>query len=114
MPQAVAMSALWLSNGQWVIPFYLVMTGISPAIASKLATALWVQLFGPAQLAQMRSAVEAGRVIASGASLVIMGVLIDHQVTLRLQAMLCLIYIVIASPLATRIKIDEPDTSLCS
>ncbi|MGK3137939.1 MFS transporter [Pantoea trifolii] len=112
MPQAVGMSALWLSNGQWVTPFYLIMTGISSAIASTLATALWVQLFGPAQLARVRSAVEAGTVIASGASPVIMGVLIDHQVTLRLQAMLCLIYIVSASLLATRIKTDEPHTLL--
>lgn len=109
MPQAVAMSALWLSNGQWVTPFYLIMTGISSAIASTLATALWVQLFGPAQLARVRSAVEAGMVVVSGASPVIMGVLIDHQVTLRLQAMLCLIYIVSASLLATRIKADVPD-----
>ncbi|OIN35723.1 MFS transporter [Salmonella enterica subsp. enterica serovar Sarajane] len=112
MPQAVAMSALWLSNGQWVTPFYLIMTGISSAIASTLATALWVQLFGPAQLARVRSAVEAGTVIASGASPVIMGVLIDHQVTLRLQAMLCLIYIVSVSLLATRIKADALDTNL--
>lgn len=62
--------------------------------------------------ARVRSAVEAGTVIASGASPVIMGVLIDHQVTLRLQAMLCLIYIVSASLLATRIKTDEPHTLL--
>lgn len=89
--------------------FYLIMTGISSAIASTLATALWVQLFGPAQLARVRSAVEAGMVVVSGASPVIMGVLIDHQVTLRLQAMLCLIYIVSASLLATRIKADVPD-----
>lgn len=53
--------------------FYLIMTGVSLAIASTLATALWVQLFGPAQLARVRSAVEAGTVIASGASPVIMG-----------------------------------------
>lgn len=52
------------------------------------------------------------QVIASGTSPVIMSVLIDHQVTLRLQAMLCLIYIVSASLLATRIKVDVPDTNL--
>lgn len=108
MPQALAMLALWLSNGQWVTPFYLIMTGISSAIASTLATALWVQLFGPAQLARVRSAVEAGTVIASGASPVIMGVLIDHHVTLQLQALLCLIYIAGASLLATRIREEEP------
>ncbi|SAT83103.1 MFS transporter [Klebsiella quasipneumoniae] len=108
MPQALAMLALWLSNGQWVTPFYLIMTGVSSAIASTLATALWVQLFGPAQLARVRSAVEAGTVIASGASPVIMGVLIDNHVTLHLQALFCLVYILGASLLATGIRTDAP------
>lgn len=61
------MLALWLSNSVWVTPFYPIMTGILSAIVSKLATALWVQLFGPAQLAKGRSAVEADTVLASGA-----------------------------------------------
>jgi len=52
LPQGAGMLALWLSNSVWVTPFYLIMTGISSAIASTLATALWVQLFGPAQLAR--------------------------------------------------------------
>ncbi|MGK3141714.1 MFS transporter [Pantoea sp. C2G6] len=104
MPQAAAMLALWLSSSQWVTPFYLIMTGISSAIASTLATALWVQLFGPAQLARVRSAVEAATVIASGASPLIIGVLLDHHITLRTQALVCLIYILTASVLATRIK----------
>ncbi|MCK0552030.1 MFS transporter [Pantoea ananatis] len=104
MPQGAGMFALWFSNGLWVTPFYLIMTGISSAIASTLATALWVQLFGPALLAKVRSAVEAGTVIASGASPVIMGVLIDHHVSLRSQALMCLIFIIIASLTASRIK----------
>ena len=41
------MLELWLSNGVWITSFYLIMTGISSAIASTLATALWVQLFWP-------------------------------------------------------------------
>lgn len=109
MPQAAAMLALWLSSSQWITPFYLIMTGISSAIASTLATALWVQLFGPEQLARVRSAVEAGTVIASGASPVIMGVLIDHHVPMRMQALFCLIYILGSSLLATRISISLPE-----
>lgn len=104
LPQGAGMLALWLSSSLWVTPFYLIMTGISSAIASTLATALWVQLFGPAQLAKVRSAVEAGTVLASGASPVIMGVLIDHHVTLRIQALLCLVFILTASLVATRVQ----------
>ncbi|MCW0314550.1 hypothetical protein NB694_004350 [Pantoea ananatis] len=104
LPQGAGMLALWLSNSMWVTPFYLIMTGISSAIASTLATALWVQLFGPAQLAKVRSAVEAGTVLASGASPVIMGMLIDHHFTLRIQALFCLIFILTVSLIATRIE----------
>ncbi|WP_340278912.1 MFS transporter [Pantoea agglomerans] len=67
LPQGAGMVALWLSSSQWVTPFYLIVTGVSSAIASMLATALWVQLFGTAQLAKVRSAVEAGTVMPSGA-----------------------------------------------
>jgi len=109
LPQGAGMLALWLSSSQWVTPFYLIMTGVSSAIASTLATALWVQLFGPAQLAKVRSAVEAGTVLASGASPVIMGVLIDHHVTLRIQALICLVFILVASLAATRVKAASPE-----
>lgn len=108
LPQGAGMLALWLSSSQWVTPFYLIMTGVSSAIASTLATALWVQLFGPAQLAKVRSAVEAGTVLASGASPVIMGVLIDQHVALRVQALICLIFILAASLVATRIRAGDP------
>lgn len=109
LPQGASMLALWLSSSQWVTPFYLIMTGVSSAIASTLATALWVQLFGSAQLAKVRSAVEAGTVLASGASPVIMGVLIDHHVTLRIQALICLVFILAASLVATRVQVASPE-----
>ena len=109
LPQGAGMLALWLSSSQWVTPFYLIMTGVSSAIASTLATALWVQLFGSAQLAKVRSAVEAGTVLASGASPVIMGVLIDHHVTLRIQALICLVFILAASLVATRVQVGSPE-----
>lgn len=109
LPQGAGMLALWLSSSQWVTPFYLIVTGVSSAIASTLATALWVQLFGSAQLAKVRSAVEAGTVLASGASPVFMGVLIDHHVTLRIQALICLIFILAASLVATRVQVASPE-----
>ena len=109
LPQGAGMLALWLSSSQWVTPFYLIMTGVSSAIASTLATALWVQLYGSAQLAKVRSAVEAGTVLASGASPVIMGVLIDQHVTLRIQALICLVFILAASLVATRVQVASPE-----
>lgn len=110
LPQRACMLALWSSNSQWVTPFYLIMTGVSSAIASTLATSLWMQLSGSAQLANVRSAVEAGNVFASGASPVIMGMQIDHHVTLRIQALICLVFILAASLVATRVEIPAPET----
>jgi len=109
LPQEAGRLALWLSMSQWVTQFYLIVTVISSAIASTLATALWVQLFGSAQLAKVRSTVEAGTVLASGASPVIMGVLIDHHVTIRIQAMICLVFILTASLVATRVQVGCPE-----
>ncbi len=49
-------------------------------------------------------AVEAVTVIASGAWPVIMGILIDHHVSLRAQVLVCMTFIITASLVATRIK----------
>nr|WP_314510335.1 hypothetical protein [uncultured Pantoea sp.] len=66
------MLALWLSNNVWVTPFYPIMTGKLSAIECTLATAQCVQLFGPAQLEKVRSAIQVRTILASGASPFIM------------------------------------------
>jgi MFS family permease len=103
IPIGVSMAALTLLNSIWAAPLYLILAGLSSAVASTLATALWVELYGPALLARVRSAVEALLVVASGASPIVMGYLIDWGVPLRDQAAGCLLYIIAASLLATRI-----------
>lgn len=40
---------------------------------------------------------------------VITGVLIDHHVTLRIQALICLIFILTASLVATQVKAASPE-----
>lgn len=101
-PQGIAMVALYLSSSIWVAPLYLILTGVSSAVASTLSTALWMQLYGQEQLGRIRSLVGAWSVVASGASPVIMGILIDQGITLRFQALGCLAFIFIASLLSTK------------
>ena len=103
-PQGMAMLILSLSDSLWAAPAYLILSGMSSAVASTLATSLWVELYGPAQLARVRSFVEAGAVIASGASPFIMGFAIDRGVPLYMQAAACLAYIVAASVLACFVR----------
>ncbi|MFN3511950.1 MAG: MFS transporter [Phenylobacterium sp.] len=102
-PFALGLFALAVSDSPWVAPVYLVLSGVSSAIAGTLATALWVQLYGPERLAGVRSTVEAALVIASGASPILMGVLIDRGIPLSAQAGGAILYMLAASLLAARI-----------
>ncbi|WP_429932102.1 MFS transporter [Agrobacterium vitis] len=104
LPQAIGMLALGLLSSSWVALVYMVLMGISSAFGSTLATALWVELFGATELARVRSAVEAGSVIASGASPVIMGLLIDAGFPLSWQALVCCVYTVLASIIAIGVQ----------
>ncbi|BCH61486.1 MFS transporter [Agrobacterium vitis] len=104
LPQAIGMLALGLLSSSWVALVYMVLMGISSAFGSTLATALWVELFGATELARVRSAVEAGSVIASGASPVIMGLLIDAGFPLSWQALACCVYTVLASIIAIGVQ----------
>jgi len=108
VPMAIGMLALSVSRSIWAAPVYLIFAGLSLAVASTLATALWVDLYGPALLARVRSAVEALLVVSTGASPILFGYLIDWGVPLRDQAAGCLAYIVVASLLATRIPARSP------
>lgn len=107
LPQALAMLLLGLMSAPWIAPIYMLLMATSMALASTLATALWVDLFGPRELARVRSFVEAGTVVASGASPIAMGLLIDAGIPLTWQALGCCGYVVIASITAGRVKRDK-------
>ncbi|ESZ67712.1 major facilitator transporter [Mesorhizobium sp. L103C119B0] len=108
IPQAAGMAVLVLTNSPYGAPAFLILSGISGAVASTLSTALWVDLYGTAQLGRVRSSVEAANVVASGAAPVVMGVLLDMGVPLSTQALGCLVYVVGASALASRLKREMP------
>lgn len=104
LPQALAMLVLGLVSAPWIAPVYMILMAISMALGSTLATALWVELFGTRELARVRSSVEAGMVVASGASPIMMGLLIDAGIPLSWQALGCCVYTLIASALTLKVK----------
>jgi predicted MFS family arabinose efflux permease len=106
MPQALAMLLIGFISAPWIAPVYMILMAASMAFGSTLATALWVDLFGSVELARVRSAVEAGTVIASGASPIVMGMLIDAGIALSWQALGCCAYAVLAS--VTTIGVMRP------
>jgi MFS family permease len=100
VPLALAMLALVTSASPWAVPFYLLPMGLSAGIASTLITAMWVELYGPERLAEIRSLTTALSVLATGLSPTIMGWLIDAHVALTSQAVGCLVYTVAAGLIA--------------
>ena len=104
LPQAAAMLLLGTASHPFVAPIYMLLMAVSAAFGSTLATALWVDLFGARELARVRSAVEAGAVLASGASPIIMGLLIDSGISLSLQALACCVYSIGASLVALGVR----------
>ncbi|WP_426130834.1 MFS transporter [Pararhizobium sp. PWRC1-1] len=109
LPQALGMLLLGLVSEYWVAPVYMVLMSISAAFGSTLATALWVELFGSVELARVRSVVEAGAVVASGASPILMGLMIDAGITLSVQALGCCVYTLLASTIAVGVqKVKAP------
>lgn len=80
------------------------LDGVSSAVASILATPLWMELYGSELLARISSIFSAGSVVASGASTMLMGSLLDAGMPLKVQAMGCLIFIVLASVASARVQ----------
>lgn len=100
VPLALAMLALATSTSAWAVPFYLLPIGLTAGISSTLITAMWVELYGPERLAEIRSLTTALSVLATGLSPTLMGWLIDAHVALASQAVGCLAYTVAAALLA--------------
>ena len=94
IPQMIALLLVAMLGGDWVAIPYFALFGITSALVNVLATALWVEIFGPNRLASVRASVEAMNVLATGASPLLLGLLIDAGVALAHQALaLSLIHI---------------------
>jgi len=103
LPLAVSMVAIAFVGDAWGAPVFLVLMGLSAGMSATLLTALWMELFGSARLAEVRATVASASVIASGVAPSIMGLLIDWGVQLSVQAALCLAYVLFASVIAWRV-----------
>ncbi|WP_376711382.1 MFS transporter [Pseudochrobactrum lubricantis] len=109
LPLALAMLVLGLVSAPWIAPVYMIFMAVSMALGSTLATALWVDLFGTRELARVRSSVEAGMVVASGASPIMMGLLIDAGIPLTWQALGCCVYTLTASALTLKGRLKSTE-----
>lgn len=104
IPQAIGFLLLFAYSSPWIIPFYLVLTGISSACASTLSTSLWVELFGSNRFGEVRAVAEAGNVLATGASPILVGMLIDAGISMSAQAGCAVLIILSASILSLGVR----------
>jgi MFS family permease len=100
LPMMFALILLGLFEGAWAVPLYLGLFGLTSAAAGTVGVALWAELYGTARLGRVRASVEAINVVATGASPMVFGLLVDQGVDLTRQAQACLAYVVVASALA--------------
>ena len=79
------MAVLFLagSNGLWVIPVYMVLYGISIGMTRVVISALWAEWYGVRHLGAIRALVAAMMVMASAASPVLFGWMIDRGITMN-------------------------------
>lgn len=108
LPLAVAMADIAFVPASWGMPLFLLPTGLSAGLSSTLLTALLVELYGAARLAEVRATLASASVIASGLAPIVMGFVIDAGVSLSRQAEICLVYTVLASAVAHRVRHYAP------
>jgi MFS family permease len=100
VPQALGLLLIVAFSDPWAAPAFLVLTAISAAIDIPLAAAILLRLFSVHHLGRARSSFEGLRILVTGASPFVMGVLLDQGISLSEQALGCAAYAISAGILA--------------
>lgn len=82
IPALLSLLFLAASDGLWVVPVYMVLYGVSVGLARVVISALWAEWYGVRHLGAIRALVAAMMVMASAASPVLFGGLIDVGITM--------------------------------
>jgi MFS family permease len=114
IPALLSLLFLAGSDALWVVPVYMVLNGISFGMSRVVISALWAEWYGVRHLGAIRALVAAMMVMASAASPVLFGWLIDRGVTMDMILFLSAGYTAISIALiliAGRIKGQPIDMS---
>lgn len=79
------LSLLFLAGGNalWIVPVYMVLYGISMGMSRVVISALWAEWYGVQHLGAIRALVAAMMVMASAASPVLFGAMIDIGISMN-------------------------------
>ncbi len=97
LPLCAANLTLWAGSGEWTIPLFFLLTGVSGGMIGSGVNVLWAEIYGTAHLGAIRSMATAGLVLASAAGPGLAGVLIDAGITLQTQSLYFALYCATAS-----------------
>ncbi len=102
MPLALAMVAVAMFTGAWVVWLYLGLLGICVGFAHTAVAAMWAELYGVTHLGAIKSLAAALSVFSSALGPVIMGGLMDMGVTAERVCLLFAVYVVSSAVLLAR------------
>lgn len=81
LPLAGALLSLAFLNGAWVALLFMTLLGINIGISSPVTGALWAEVYGTGKLGSIRSLMTSLGMIATSASPILFGLLIDDDIT---------------------------------
>jgi len=108
-PLGLGLLILALSNSIWVISIFFITFGLSAGMIAPIAGALWVEIYGTANLGKLRALAIATIVFASAAGPGFSGILIDNNFNLDRQAFIyalfCFVVVVVHFMTRSRFKL---------
>jgi MFS family permease len=83
LPALLALLFLASGDGLWIVPVYMVLYGLSIGMSRVVISALWAEWYGVRHLGAIRALVAAMMVMASAASPVLFGWMIDRGISMN-------------------------------
>lgn len=80
LPMLAALVALSVSDSPWVAPVYLALVGVTAGASSSVLSALWAEVYGPSQVAAVRSVTAGLTVVSTAVSPAMLGLLLERGV----------------------------------
>ncbi len=96
---AAGLMLLGASDGAWVAPAFMTLSGLTAGAATTLIGALWAEIYGTRHLGAIRALAVAAMVFATGLSPGVMGGLLDLGIGLDTQILVMAVYTLAAAAL---------------
>jgi MFS family permease len=80
LPLAAGLGVLALGGPAWMALVYLALVGISTGASSSVLAALWAEMYGPSQVAAVRSLTSGFTIVATAVSPAVFGLLLERGV----------------------------------